>query len=262
MARSRFDAQYEQPRMARSRFGSQYEQPRVVRSRLGPQYEQPKMGRSRPNPHHTLDSRFESIRRPRMMRPLVTETGKWVTLEPLGLNQSKHEYKYGYNPYFSRMTRTQRQRWIRQQAALHQEFGKRDHYSFGLTTDSNSMEVITGAEAPKYLRRLYVGKEDITGATTKNTIAPIKNGTSHKVQNTETKPCQDKDSTRTQDNHKHLEKNNDNVKSEIEYEEAKTSQVLVRPQKGQMVQVWFDIKKRSPRGMTEAEDNQIEEKQS
>ena len=68
------------------------------------------------------------------------------------------------------------------------------------------MEVITGVEVPKYLKGNYAGKEDITGATTKNIAAPIINGTSHKVQNTETKPCQNKDSTRTQDNHKRLEK--------------------------------------------------------
>ena len=79
------------------------------------------------------------------------------------------------------MTRTQRQRWIRQQAALHQEFGKRDHYSSRSTTNSDSMEVIIGAEMLEYLRGPYAGKEDITGATTKNIATPIINGTSHKV---------------------------------------------------------------------------------
>ena len=104
MARSRLGLQYEQPRVAQLRLGPQYEQPRVARSRLGPQYEQPKMAQSRP-PHHTLDSRFESIRKPRMIRPPVSEAGRWVTLETLGLKPiHKQEYKYGYNPYFSRMT--------------------------------------------------------------------------------------------------------------------------------------------------------------
>jgi hypothetical protein len=94
-----------------------------------------------------------------MMRPPISEIGRWVTLETPGLKPiHKQEYKYGYNPYFSRMTRTQRRRWIRQQAALHQEFGKRDHYSSRSTTDSDSMEVITGAEAPKYLGGPYAGK--------------------------------------------------------------------------------------------------------
>uniref|UniRef100_A0A2N9F3D7 Peptidase A2 domain-containing protein n=1 Tax=Fagus sylvatica TaxID=28930 RepID=A0A2N9F3D7_FAGSY len=163
VARSRLGSQYEQPRVAQSRLGSQYEQPRVVRSRLGPQYEQPKMAWSRPNPHNTLDFRFESIRKPRMMRPPVSKIGRWVTLETPGLKPiHKQEYKYGYNPYFSRMTRTQRQRWIRQQAALHQEFGKRDHYSSRSTTNSDSMEVITRAEAPEYLRGPYARKKDIT----------------------------------------------------------------------------------------------------
>ena len=105
MAQSRLDAQYEQPRVSRSRFGSQYEQPRMARSRLSPQYEQQKMARSRPNPHYTLDSKFESIRKLRMIRQPVSETGRWVTLETPGLKLiHKQEYKYGYNPYFSRMT--------------------------------------------------------------------------------------------------------------------------------------------------------------
>uniref|UniRef100_A0A2N9EX14 Uncharacterized protein n=1 Tax=Fagus sylvatica TaxID=28930 RepID=A0A2N9EX14_FAGSY len=174
-----------QPRVAQSRFGSHYEQPRMARSRLGPQYEQLKMARPRPNPHYTLDSRFESIRKPRMMRPLVSETGRWVTLETPGLKPiHKQEYKYGYNPYFSRMMRTQRRRWIRQQAALHQEYGQGDHHSSRLTTDSDSMEVITRAKALKYLRGPYAGKESIAGATSKNIAIPVRNGISHKVQNT------------------------------------------------------------------------------
>jgi hypothetical protein len=221
------------------------------------------MARSRPNPYHTLDFRFESIRKPRMMRPPVSEVGRWVTLETPRLKPiHKPKYKYGYNPYFSRMTRTQRRRWIRQQATLHQEFGKRDHYSSRSTIDSDSMEVITGVEVPAYLRGPYAGKEDITGATTKNIATPIINSTSHKVQNTETKPCQNKDSTRTQDNHKRLEKNSENAESETESEEAKTSRIPVGPQKGQGVQVWFGKKKRSPRGGKKAEDNQIEAEQS
>jgi hypothetical protein len=62
------------------------------------------MARSRPNPHYTLDPRFESIKKPRMVRPPVSETGRWVTLKTPGLKPiHKQEYKYGYNPYFSRM---------------------------------------------------------------------------------------------------------------------------------------------------------------
>ncbi len=52
-----------------------------IQSRLCPQYEQPKMARSRPVSHQTLDSRFESIRKPRMIRPLVSKAGRLVTLE-------------------------------------------------------------------------------------------------------------------------------------------------------------------------------------
>ena len=114
------------------------------------------------------------------------------------------------------------------------------------------MEVKMGAEAPEYLRGPYDGKEDITGVTT---TTPVINGIGHKVQNTETKSCQNKDSTRTQNNHKRLEKNSENAESKTESEEAKTSQILVGPQKGQVVHVWFGRKKRSPRGRKEAEGN-------
>jgi hypothetical protein len=235
----------------------------MARSRLGPQYEQLKMARPRPNPHYTLDSRFESIKKPRMMRPPVLETGRWVTLETPRLKPiHKQGYKYGYNPYFSRMTRTQRQKWIRQQAAFHQEYGQRDHCSSRSTTDSNSMEVITGAKAPEYLRGPYVGKEGIAGATTKNIATPVRNGTNHRVQNTKVKSCPNKDSTKTQNNHKSLEKNSENVESETESEEAKASPKPVGPKRGQVVQVWFGRKKRSPRGSKEAEGNQIEAEQS
>jgi hypothetical protein len=70
-----------------------------------------------------------------MIEPPVLEAERWVTLESLGLKPiHRQEYKYGYNPYFSRMTQTQRQRWIRQQAALHQEYEGKDHYSSRSTT--------------------------------------------------------------------------------------------------------------------------------
>jgi hypothetical protein len=62
------------------------------------------MARSRPNPHYTLDPRFESIKKPKMVRPPDSETGRWVTLKTPRLKPiHKQEYKYGYNPYFSRM---------------------------------------------------------------------------------------------------------------------------------------------------------------
>jgi hypothetical protein len=77
-----------------------------------------------------------------MIRPPVSEVGRWVTLESPSLKPiHRHEYKYGYNPYFSRMTRTQRRRWIRQQAALYKEYEEKDHNSSRSTIDSDSMEV-------------------------------------------------------------------------------------------------------------------------
>jgi hypothetical protein len=226
----------------------------MARSRLGLQYELPKVARSRPNPHYTLDSRFESVRKPGMMRPLVLETGRWVTLETPGLKPiHKHEYKYGSNPYFSRMTRTQRRRWIRQQVALHQEYGQEDHHSSRSTTDLDSMEVITGAEAPEHFRGPYVGEDGIAGAITKNVATPVGSGTRHKVQDSKVELCPNKDSTKIQDNHKRLEKNSENVESETESKEAMTLQASVGPKRGQVVQVWFGKKRRSPRGSEEPE---------
>ena len=43
-----------------------------------------------------------------MSRPPVSEAGRWVTLESLALKPiHRQEYKYGYNPYFSRMMRSE-----------------------------------------------------------------------------------------------------------------------------------------------------------
>ena len=95
------------------------------------------------------------------------------------------------------------------------------------------MEVITGAEGPEYLRGPYVGKEGIAGATIKNIATPIRNGT--RIQQ------------KGQDNHKCLEKSSENVELETGSEEAKTSQKLVGPQRGQVVQVWFG-KEKKPEG--------------
>jgi hypothetical protein len=171
-----------------------------------------------------------------MMRPPVLKTGRWVTLKTPRLKPiHKQEYKYGYNPYFSRMMRTQRRRWIRQQAALHQEYGQGDHHSSRSTTDSDSMEVIKGAEAFEYLRGPYAGKEGIAGAITKNIAKPVRNGTRHKVQDTKVESYPSKDSIKTPDNHKRLKKNSENVELETESEEARISPIPVGPKKGQVV---------------------------
>ena len=51
------------------------------------------------------------------------------------------------------------------------------------------MEVITGAEAPEYLKGPYVRKEDIIDIPTKDIVIPImKNGRGHRMQSMVTKP--------------------------------------------------------------------------
>jgi hypothetical protein len=97
------------------------------------------------------------------------------------------------------------------------------------------MEVITRAEAPKYLRGPYAGKESVAGATSENIAIPVGNDINHKVQNTKVKSCPNKDSTKTQNNHKCLKKNSKNVESETKSEKAKASPELVGPKRGQVV---------------------------
>ena len=92
------------------------------------------------------------------------------------------------------------------------------------------MEVITGAEAPEYLRGPYARKEGIAGATTKSIVTLVKGDTRHKRQDAKVKSCPNKDSTKSQNNHKRLEKNSENVESETESEGVKP--VPVGPKKG------------------------------
>ena len=92
------------------------------------------------------------------------------------------------------MTRIHRRRWIRQQAALHQEYEGKNHYSSRSTPDLDSMEVITGAEAPEYLKGPYARKEDTVDTPAKDIAMPIiKNGIGHRVQSMVTKPYRGKD---------------------------------------------------------------------
>jgi hypothetical protein len=161
------------------------------------------------------------------------------------------------------MTRTQRQRWIRQQAALHQEYEGRDHYSSRLTPDSDSMEVITGAEAPEYLKGPCTRKEDTIDTPTKDIVIPIKkDGISHRVQSMVTEPYRGKGLEKTRDDHKRLEKGSENTESETKSEKVKASYMPIQPQNFQTVQVWFGRKKRSPRGRKEAQDSSVEAERS
>ena len=115
------------------------------------------------------------------------------------------------------------------------------------------MEVITGVEAPEYLRGPHIGEEGIAGAITKNVAMPVRNDTRHKVQDSKVELCPNKDSTKIQDSHKRLEKDSKNVESKTGSEEAKTIPAHIGPKRGQVVQVWFSKKRRSPRGSKELE---------
>ena len=55
-------------------------------------------------------------------KPPIAEKGRWVTLGSPNLKPIHQKvYKYGYNPNFGKMTKTQRRRWIRNQAAKQKE---------------------------------------------------------------------------------------------------------------------------------------------
>jgi hypothetical protein len=106
------------------------------------------------------------------------------------------------------------------------------------------MDVITGVEALEYLKGPYIQKKDTTNTLARDIAIPImKNGIGHKMQSTITKPHQDKEPKKTQNDHKRLEKGSENTKSETESEKVKTSCVPILPQNYEIVQVWFGRKK-------------------
>ena len=68
------------------------------------------------------NQQFEDPRRIRTYRPPIAEQGRWVTLRSPNLKPIHQKvYKYGYNPNFHKMTRTQSRRWIRNQASKQKE---------------------------------------------------------------------------------------------------------------------------------------------
>ena len=61
-----------------------------------------------------VESVFSRVERPKQLRtfkPGVGETNKWYSMESVSDKPpQKHHFKYGYNPYFPQITRTQRRR--------------------------------------------------------------------------------------------------------------------------------------------------------
>jgi hypothetical protein len=56
------------------------------------------------------------------VKPPIVEQGRWVTLGSPNLKPIHQKiYKYGYNPNFHKITKTQRRRWIRNQASKQKE---------------------------------------------------------------------------------------------------------------------------------------------
>ncbi len=118
------------------------------------------------------------------------------------------------------------------------------------------MEVITGAEAPEYLKGPYIQnrKEDIAITMTKDEknadIPIVRDNISHKIQSTTTKPHRGKEPEKIRNDHKCLEKVSENFESETEFKKINTSSshTPILPQNYQTVQVWFGKRKRSPRG--------------
>ena len=131
-------------------------------------------------------------------------------------------------------------------------------------TDSNLMEVITGAEAPEYLKRPYVqNKEEDTAITMEKDEEDVAVMMAGKIQSTITKPQQGKEPEKIRNDHKRLEKGSKDFESETESEKINTisSHVPILSQGYQTVQVWFGRKKRSPRGKKEEQKELIKAKQ-
>jgi hypothetical protein len=69
-----------------------------------------------------FNQQFRDPRRVRTYRPPIAKQGKWVTLGSPNLKPIHQKvYKYGYNPNFHKMTKTQRRRWIWNQASKQKE---------------------------------------------------------------------------------------------------------------------------------------------
>ena len=63
-----------------------------------------------------VESAFSRVERPKQLltfKPLVGEPNKWYSMESVSVKPpQKRHFKYGYNPYFPQMTRTQRRCWL------------------------------------------------------------------------------------------------------------------------------------------------------
>nr|POE91621.1 hypothetical protein CFP56_18575 [Quercus suber] len=72
-----------------------------------------------------VESVFSRVEKPKQLRtfkPPIGEPNKWYSMESVSVKPpQKRHFKYGYNPYFPKMTRTQRRRWLRQQMYNSQE---------------------------------------------------------------------------------------------------------------------------------------------
>ena len=61
-----------------------------------------------------VESVFSRVEKPKQLRtfkPPIGEPNKWYSMESVSVKPpQKRHFKYGYNPYFPQMTRTQRRR--------------------------------------------------------------------------------------------------------------------------------------------------------
>ena len=68
---------------------------------------------------------FSRVEKPKQLctfKPPIGEPNKWYSKESISVKPpQKRHIKYGYNPYFTQMTRTQRRHWLRQQMYKSQE---------------------------------------------------------------------------------------------------------------------------------------------
>jgi hypothetical protein len=125
---------FEQNRVLRSRFAQNPNGPQgpYRRESSGPQgpYRRELNGPQGPYRREQYYSRnynqqFEDPRSNRTFKPPIAEKGRWVTLGLPNLKPIHQKvYNYGFNPNFNKMTKTQRRRWIRNQAVKKKEMQK------------------------------------------------------------------------------------------------------------------------------------------
>jgi hypothetical protein len=157
-----------------------FEQNRIPRNRFVHNPSEPQ-GPNRREQYYlrNYNQQFEDPKRVRTYKPPIAEQGKWVTLGSPNLKPIHQKvYKYGYNPNFHKMTKTQRKRWIRNQASKQKEMQQRGSSSQAVSEKNNNVEPSTQDDMDceetvpaKEDKNIYVGR-NIPAQSVKGSYQP------------------------------------------------------------------------------------------